>query len=73
MSNTIKMSSVLIFLFLTSFNTTGKQTKPVNYEATSIKLEKADSSAIADTLYQERIKNINRLEQIKYAVHKMAN
>jgi len=28
---------------------------------------------IQDTLYKERIQNINRLEQMKYVVQKMAN
>lgn len=70
MNNIIKMSSVLIFLFFSSFNTVGEDT---TYERVKIKIEKVEETPVQDSLYEERIRNINRLEQIKYAVHKLGN
>jgi len=59
---------LLLFIFM-SFTLPGGKTEAV--EPTT-RLSREESQEIQDSLYLERIKNINRLEQMKYVVHKMA-
>lgn len=62
---------LFIILIFMSFSLPGSSPTNVIAADTNIPLV-LEVESIQDSLYQERIKNINRLEQMKYVVHKMA-
>lgn len=70
-----RLDNKFLFLILIFMSFSLQGGKPTTVGAQSI--VDIDNVAIIpentqDSLYQERIKNINRLEQMKYVVHQMA-